>query len=600
MSEEDFYLALESNNEEAQQYCLENSIGLNYINDTNKTPYHAIILHNPKLMNSYLDKINRDILLVKPNLFRYFIGDNETKKRLISLNNDETIENVDFRIFDQSEFKIINRIGKGTYGQVYQAKHQTLGFVAIKEYQNEREKYVGSIEEIIFYRMMNERTNVCPKLYGMFFRDDVKCLVMEMLYCTLSEIQELMITFSYEEKLEYLSKFMEILSKKVKQINYLGILNSDIKPENIMLDKNGNIKIIDFSISQYFGLNPSSHCMTNSITTDFLKSPEFSTEHAFYNPEIHSRRSLDTDIFAAGVSILNVLFNTKYTHFIHKDGGLYFGDLGDLEHLEIKRYENSDFLQKIFKIIDHNPSNRSTILSQVPLCPTSEKNRQTYNCIQYEMLYYNEIAHYCKTLIFPKNIIISQKFDEMMIVYEKIFRAGKVFTLDLIINTILKIPLMISKEEFMNCNIEILGFTCMMFQSYITDDFLNFAMISKICKCPEDECERYFLKLHKYEEMHTFIPITSCIATLTIKLQMIGIDPKDISTNIKKGLIHWAIFNNMHDINLYELILGIYYTLRSIPISFENLPPELIIKIRRILNNENRFIKDDILNNIFA
>lgn len=207
----------------------------------------------------------------------------------------------------------------------------TLGIVSIKK--------IESIEEISLYRIAN---NI--KIYGIYIDTEIN-LVMEMLYCTLYDIQDLIITFSDDEKIEYLSQFTELLIKQVKQINSSGILIKDIKPDNIMLDKNGNVKIIDFGVSEIIP--------NNRMGTGFITPPELSIAHEFYTN--NTRYNFSSDLFSVGVTILNVLFNTKYRHYIYKDGILYVGFCSDLEE---KEYTSNNLIFKLLQMINCDPKKR--------------------------------------------------------------------------------------------------------------------------------------------------------------------------------------------------------------------------------------------------
>jgi serum/glucocorticoid-regulated kinase 2 len=61
--------------------------------------------------------------------------------------------------------------------------------------------------------------------------------------------------------------FIEILLG-IQYLHSQNIIYRDIKPENIMIDMNGNLKIADFGLSKT-GLRP------NELATTYCGSPEY-------------------------------------------------------------------------------------------------------------------------------------------------------------------------------------------------------------------------------------------------------------------------------------------------------------------------------------
>lgn len=49
------------------------------------------------------------------------------------------------------------------------------------------------------------------------------------------------------------SKFFRQLCSAIKHMHKLGIAHRDIKPPNILLDENNNLKLIDFGLGNFYG-----------------------------------------------------------------------------------------------------------------------------------------------------------------------------------------------------------------------------------------------------------------------------------------------------------------------------------------------------------
>lgn len=121
---------------------------------------------------------------------------------------------------------------------------------------------------------------------------------------------------------KFISELRLILAQQlISALNYLeekGLSNADIKPENIMINKNGELKIIDF------GLQQERNSPAKSIGTHHYMAPEILLAKSNFQK---------TDSYSAGNTLLNILT------------GLYINQ----NYQELNHHAENTYLEKVFQ-----------------------------------------------------------------------------------------------------------------------------------------------------------------------------------------------------------------------------------------------------------
>lgn len=139
-------------------------------------------------------------------------------------------------------------IGRGAYGEVRLCKWSTNGeLVAIKKMKKRDLIKKNEIEHIKAERsILTKSTNKwIIDLYCSFQDEESLYLVME--YMPGGDLMNMLIKkdiFSIEEARFYIAEVV----MAVEYAHSLGFVHRDIKPDNILLDKDGHIKITDFGL----------------------------------------------------------------------------------------------------------------------------------------------------------------------------------------------------------------------------------------------------------------------------------------------------------------------------------------------------------------
>ncbi|QDS72884.1 hypothetical protein FKW77_007581 [Venturia effusa] len=137
-------------------------------------------------------------------------------------------------------------IGKGSFGKVYLASHKlTNGSKVVLKSAQKHDSNLA--REIHHHRQFNHPH--IARLYEVIVTESLVWLVLE--YCSGDELyNHLLKTGPMEEKA--VQKIFTQLVGSVSYVHQKQCVHRDLKLENILLDKNGNVKLVDFGFTREY------------------------------------------------------------------------------------------------------------------------------------------------------------------------------------------------------------------------------------------------------------------------------------------------------------------------------------------------------------
>lgn len=168
------------------------------------------------------------------------------------------------------KYQRIEKLGEGTYGTVYKARvKNTTNFVALKKIKVEAEDEgvpSTAIREISLLKELDHPNIV--RLLEVIHAENKLFLVFEYLNQDLSKYQNSV--QSLDPGL--IKSYMHQLMKGISFCHSHRILHRDLKPQNLLIDKFGAIKLADFGLARAFGIPVRTY--THEVVTLWYRAPE--------------------------------------------------------------------------------------------------------------------------------------------------------------------------------------------------------------------------------------------------------------------------------------------------------------------------------------
>jgi negative regulator of PHO system len=189
-----------------------------------------------------------------------------------------------------SSFQQLEKLGEGTYATVFKGRNRQTGeLVALKEIHLDSEEGTPStaIREISLMKELKHDNIVA--LHDVIHTENKLMLVFEHMDCDLKKYMDANGDKGALKPL-VIRSFMYQLLKGIDFCHKNRVLHRDLKPQNLLINGKGALKLGDFGLARAFGIPVNT--FSNEVVTLWYRAPDVLLGSRTYNTSI--------DIWSAG------------------------------------------------------------------------------------------------------------------------------------------------------------------------------------------------------------------------------------------------------------------------------------------------------------
>jgi len=187
------------------------------------------------------------------------------------------------------KYSKIDKLGEGTYGIVYKAKNRETGeIVALKRIRLDSEDEgvpCTAIREISLLKELKHPNIV--RLYDVIHTERKLTLVFEYLD---QDLKKYLDECGGEMSKQTIKSFMYQLLRGVAFCHDHRVLHRDLKPQNLLINRKGELKLADFGLARAFGIPVRTY--SHEVVTLWYRAPDVLMGSRKYSTPI--------DIWSAG------------------------------------------------------------------------------------------------------------------------------------------------------------------------------------------------------------------------------------------------------------------------------------------------------------
>lgn len=169
------------------------------------------------------------------------------------------------------KYEKLEKIGEGTYGTVFKGRNrENLEIVALKRVRlDEDDEGVPSsaLREICLLKELKHKNIV--RLYDVLHSDKKLTLVFE--HCD-QDLKKYFDSLNGEIDMAVCRSFMLQLLRGLAFCHSHNVLHRDLKPQNLLINKNGELKLADFGLARAFGIPVK--CYSAEVVTLWYRPPD--------------------------------------------------------------------------------------------------------------------------------------------------------------------------------------------------------------------------------------------------------------------------------------------------------------------------------------
>jgi cyclin-dependent kinase 5 len=181
------------------------------------------------------------------------------------------------------KYEKLEKIGEGTYGTVFKAKNrESQEIVALKRVRlDDDDEGVPSsaLREICLLKELKHRNIVA--LHDVLHSERKLTLVFE--HCD-QDLKKYFDSLNGEIDVDVVKALMYQLLKGLNFCHSHNVLHRDLKPQNLLINKNGELKLADFGLARAFGIPV--RCYSAEVVTLWYRPPDVLFGAKLYTPSI--------------------------------------------------------------------------------------------------------------------------------------------------------------------------------------------------------------------------------------------------------------------------------------------------------------------------
>jgi serine/threonine protein kinase len=230
---------------------------------------------------------------------------------------------INTKLFLNNKYFFDTCIGHGIYGNVWLAHDTENNIYAIK-HQNIKNNELSKIAkcELNLLKLVQNNNNYV-KFIDFIESNNNLYLIMDYYKINLRKFIEINKFINLEQKLFLIKRWIYQLLQGIQYLNSLEYAHLDIKPDNLLIDNEFNIKICDMGLC----CKPQDILPYQECQTSFYRSPEGIETHLYLDKSIIDFKA---DIWSIGCIIAEILLgfplfnkNTSFKLKIqHKEGSI--------------------------------------------------------------------------------------------------------------------------------------------------------------------------------------------------------------------------------------------------------------------------------------